>query len=109
MAITAYCFMPDHVHLLVQGTREDANRKSFLSRAKQYSGFYFRRETGRTLWQRYGHERVLRNDEDTATAARYIINNPLRAGIVQDVRDYPFWGSGMYSREALTDYVSQAG
>jgi hypothetical protein len=62
-----------------------------------------------TSWQRYGHERVLRNDEDTATAARYIINNPLRAGLVRDVMQYPFWGSGMYSREALTDYVSQAG
>jgi hypothetical protein len=38
MAITTYCFMPDHVHLLVQGIREDADLKSFVSRAKQYSG-----------------------------------------------------------------------
>jgi putative transposase len=109
IGITTYCFMPDHVHLLVQGTRDDADLKAFAGRAKQYSGFYFRRQAGKTLWQRYGYERVLRKDEDTVAVAKYIINNPLRAGIVKDVMQYPFWGSGMYSREALIDYVSQAG
>ena len=28
--ILAYCFMPDHAHLLVEGTREDADLKAFL-------------------------------------------------------------------------------
>jgi hypothetical protein len=37
---------------------------------------------------------------------RYIINNPVRAGLVADVRDYPFWGSSVYSREALLEYIS---
>jgi REP element-mobilizing transposase RayT len=30
-AVIAYCFMPDHVHLLVDGDREDADLKRFTS------------------------------------------------------------------------------
>src|SRR5712691_3203103 len=36
--ILAYCFMPDHVHLLIQGSSEDSDCKRFIFRAKQYSG-----------------------------------------------------------------------
>src|SRR4051794_39786856 len=64
-AILAYCFMPDHVHVLVEGLREDSDCKRFSSRAKQFSGFYYAQRYGRTLWQRYGYERVLRNEEAT--------------------------------------------
>ena len=59
-AVITYCFMPDHVHLLVEGERDDADLKRFTKCAKQYSGFYFRQATGRFLWQRYSFERVLR-------------------------------------------------
>ena len=104
-AITAYCFMPDHLHLLVEGLREDASLKDFVARAKQYSGYYFRQQTKQTLWQRYGFERVLRENDDTKQVATYVIGNPLRAGLVKDLADYPFWGSGSYSREALIEHI----
>src|SRR5436190_15961649 len=107
-AVIAYCFMPDHVHLLVAGDRADADLKRFTKSAKQYSGFYFRRTTGQTLWQRYGFERVLRNEEATAAVARYTIANPVRAGIVQSPSAYPFWGSFLYTREALLEFIQRA-
>jgi putative transposase len=105
----AYCFMPDHIHLLVEGTREDASLKKFSAKAKQYSGFYFRREMGVPLWQRFGFERVLRDEEATEDVARYILNNPLRARLVADVLDYPFWGSQIYGRAGLIEYIQRAG
>ena len=57
-ALTAYCFMPDHLHLIASGCAEDADLKKLIARAKQYSGFNFKREFGQSLWQRYGFERV---------------------------------------------------
>ena len=39
--LTAYCFMPDHVHLIVSGLSDDSDLKTFIARAKQYSGFPF--------------------------------------------------------------------
>lgn len=38
--------------------------------------------------------------------ARYILNNPVRAGIVGDVRDYSFAGSLKYPLEAILERVS---
>jgi len=107
-AVIAYCFMPDHVHLLVAGEHEEADLRRFTRSAKQYSGFYFRRTTGLTLWQRYGFERVLRSEEATATVARYTIANPMRAGLVQSPSNYAFWGSFLYTREELLEYIAQA-
>jgi putative transposase len=103
-----YCFMPDHLHLLVSGAQEDADLKMFVSRAKQFSAFEFSRQKGRRLWQRYGYERVLRNEESTEDVIRYIVGNPIRAGLVTKVTDYPFWGSFKYSREELLDHIHWA-
>jgi putative transposase len=102
-AIPTYCFMPDHHHLLVEGTREDADLCRFVTRAKQFSGFHFSRQTGMRLWQRYGFERILRDYEDPRNAVRYIINNPVRKGLVASPEEYPYWGSSTRSRDELLD------
>ena len=106
--IPAYCFMPDHVHLLVEGNQADADLKQFIKSAKQYSGFYFSRKTEERLWQRYGFERVLRGEEGTWNVARYSVTNPIRSGLVGSLHEYPFWGSLTHSREELLEYVQRA-
>lgn len=106
--ILAHCFMPDHVHLLVEGERENADLKVFLKSAKQYSGFYFKQRTRNSLWQRYGHERTLRECEDTRSFIKYMIENPVRAGLVKSPIEYSFWGSAIYSREELIEYAYSA-
>jgi putative transposase len=45
-AVIAYCFMPDHLHLLVEGTSDSSDCRRFISRAKQYSGFYTYQRSG---------------------------------------------------------------
>ena len=107
-AILAYCFMPDHLHLLAEGVRKDADLKMFLKSAKQYSGFYFKQRTRNNLWQRDGHERTLREDEDTRSVIKYVIENPVRAGLVKSPMEYPFWGSALYSRQELMEYAYSA-
>jgi REP-associated tyrosine transposase len=105
IALITYCFMPDHVHLLIAGTSETADCKRFIALAKQYSGFYYKKQHRRRLWQRYGFERVLRNDEATLAVARYIIENPVRAGLVSDPRDYPFLRSLVFTLDEILDAV----
>ena len=92
-AVFAYCFMPDHLHLLIHGESEAADCKQFITLAKQYSGYYYSKAFGGKLWQRYGYERTLRKEEDTLDVARYILHNTLRAKLVAKVEDYPFVGS----------------
>jgi putative transposase len=100
-AVIAYCFMPDHLHLLVEGQAEDSDCKRFIARSKQNSGFYYTRQFGTRLWQRYGFERVLRNSEQTFVVARYILENPVRAGLVATIGEYPFVGSFVYTLPEL--------
>jgi REP element-mobilizing transposase RayT len=44
-----------------------------------------------SLWQPGFHDRAIRKEEDLQTVARYIVANPLRAGLVQRIGDYPLW------------------
>jgi REP-associated tyrosine transposase len=109
VALVAYCFMPDHVHLLVEGTREDSELKGFQSAAKQYSGFHYKAQFGRPLWQRYGFERALRSEESTIDVVRYILANPVRAGLAGRVDEYSFSGSSVFSMEQLMEGVQESG
>ncbi|WP_249676797.1 REP-associated tyrosine transposase [Pseudomonas abieticivorans] len=87
----AWVIMPDHLHWLVQlraGTLGD-----LLRRIKAHSSHSINRHLGRSgpLWQKGYHDRALRKEDDIKVAARYIIANPLRAGLVKHIGDYPLW------------------
>jgi len=88
--IPAYCFMPDHLHLLAVGQRPESNLKEFAHHFKTVSGFRYKRLTGRHLWQISYHDRVLRREEDLEAVADYIWCNPVRAGLAPDAASYAF-------------------
>ena len=105
-AIVVYCFMPDHVHLLAQGTADDSDGKRFIKTFKQYSGYYYSQAKHQPLWQRYAFEHVLRDDEATLEVVRYILANPVRAGLADTVESYPFVGSLAYELKDLIHSAS---
>jgi putative transposase len=104
-AVLTYCFMPDHMHLLVEGRSHASDGRDYINRLKQYSSFYFKQAYGVKPWQRYAYDHVLRDDEKTLVVARYILENPLRAGLVQRIEDYPYCGSLEYPLDALLDWI----
>ena len=103
--VIAYCFMPDHLHLLIEGLSDDSDCKRFIKGFKQYSGYYYAQHRKDTLWQRYGFEHVLRDEEVTLRVARYILANPVRAGLAATIEEYPFVGSLAHS---LKDLIASA-
>ena len=90
--VIAYCFMPDQLHLLVEGKADSSDCKRFIARAKQYSAFYYSRAHHSVLWQRHGADRVLADDELSDAVARKILETPVRAGMVRRPEDYRFSG-----------------
>ncbi len=92
-SVWAYCFMPDHVHLLIEGNNGDADMKTFVTSFKQKTAYWFRSIYGVQLWGANYYEHVLRNDEATRAVVRYIVQNPVRKGIVEDYSQYPYSGS----------------
>ncbi len=89
-AVLAYVFMPDHLHMLVQGQREDADFRAFMANCRKRTGLAARPRVVGPLWQDGYFERVLRSDEATEAVMAYILENPVRAGLVQNAMDYPF-------------------
>jgi REP element-mobilizing transposase RayT len=85
--------MPDHVHLLVRvlkGGDIVLFVRKFKSLVTKTSKRYFERVQ---IWQRSFFDHFLREEESIEEVADYILNNPVRKGLVANRRDYPFSGS----------------
>lgn len=85
IASYAFVVMPDHLHWLVQ-LQED-RLDTLMHRVKSISA----RQIRPLRWQAGYHDHAVRGEEDLKRVARYIIANPLRAGLVENVGDYPHW------------------
>ncbi len=88
----AWVIMPDHAHWLFQ-LGEGAELSAAMKRFKACSAHRVNDHLGRqgALWQKAFYDHALRKDEDMCGVARYIIANPLRAGLVGNIGDYPLW------------------
>ena len=82
-----FCVMPDHVHWLFE------LKKGTLQQAPKRVKSIFSCEVRSFAWNDgfYGH--TIRSDESLINVARYIVANPLGAGLVKRVGDYPHWDS----------------
>lgn len=88
----AYCLMGNHAHLLVKEESEDlgiAMRRIGASYVYWYNWKYER--NGHLFQDRFKSEPV-EDDRYFLTVIRYIHQNPVKAGIIKDLADYP-WSS----------------
>lgn len=92
-----YVFMPDHVHLLLRGESETSDVLKAMKLFKQKSGFWLSKNYHTVLWQKDFYDHILRKDQDLPKQINYILNNPVRAGIVDTWKQYPFKGSTRYN------------
>lgn len=106
--LEAYCFMPDHPHVPVSN-EEPHDLVRLVHGFKQETGWWFRNRylTGGlkasptrprpALWQKSYYDHVLRQDEDTGEVVLYILENPVRAGLAEDIGTYPYAWSALPS------------
>jgi REP element-mobilizing transposase RayT len=82
--VHAATIMPDHAHLVLGFPEEGVVGKAVRD---------WKRWTARVLgfrWQRDFFEHRLRHDESFQEKCRYVLENPVRAGLVEDWRDWPY-------------------
>lgn len=94
----AFVVMPDHFHWLfvLQNDYSLAKIMQTLKGTSAYEIQKLRRIRGEIrnttpLWQQGYHDHAVRKEEDMQQLARYIVANPLRAGLVGKIGDYPLW------------------
>lgn len=91
--LLCWVLMPDHWHGLV-ALGESANLSQVMNRCKAIvSRAIHRQGHAGPVWARGFHDHALRREEGVLQAARYIVANPLRAGLVQLIGQYPWWNS----------------
>jgi len=87
--------MPDHVHLICLPL-SDANGSISIPEItrtiKSESAHRINKALGRTgrVWQDESFDHVLRGEESLSRKVKYILENPVRAGLVSQSRDYPW-------------------
>ena len=86
--VIAYCIMPDHIHLLLQPngklpvTRYVDLVKGKITRLLHRNGF-----SGK-VWQRGYFEHILRRSEKPGNLVKYVLENPVRRGLVDSFHDF---------------------
>jgi putative transposase len=81
----AFVVMPDHVHWLMIVKKTDLSKT--VKRIKSISS----RCIAELHWSDGFYDHMIRSDENLRTVARYIVANPVRAGLVSSVRGYSHW------------------
>ncbi|MBT8135669.1 MAG: transposase [Gammaproteobacteria bacterium] len=86
--VDAAVVMPDHLHLA--GRLDEGTLSKVMHTLKSYSAHRLAGAGIATpVWQRGFHDHALRGDEDYRIRVRYLVENPVRAGLVERVEDYP--------------------
>jgi REP element-mobilizing transposase RayT len=87
----AWVIMPDHFHWLLE--LQKGSLADLMCQVKSKSTRTVNAASGRKgrLWQESFHDRALRKEDDLVKMARYVVANPLRAGLVEKIGDYPLW------------------
>jgi REP element-mobilizing transposase RayT len=95
-----YSIMPDHLHILISLEKGFTKKKgAFGERTLQNWVSAFKRYTARIagemvdirpLWQQNFYDHVVRKDESLVDTCSYILNNPVRKGMVSNWEEYPY-------------------
>ena len=83
--------MPDHLHLLAQGTRPPADLREFIRVLKLLTAFEFRQRNAQRLWEKSYYDHMLRSSD--SDVAHYIWWNPVRKHLCHSPREFCFSGS----------------
>ncbi|MCG8482865.1 MAG: transposase [Clostridia bacterium] len=104
--LRAYCIMNNHAHLLIEECEYEINqimKKINVSYAMYYNKKY--KITGHVFQDRYKSE-VVADDTYLLVLMRYIHQNPIKAGMVKNIKDYKWSSYNEYigkATEKITD------
>jgi len=95
--IHVYLFMPDHLHIIVEGKADDANILEMINKFKHRTGFWLYQHWREFRWQKDYYDHIIRNTDDLRKQIEYILQNPFRKEIVVDWKQFPHKGSTVYN------------
>jgi REP element-mobilizing transposase RayT len=98
-----YIFMPDHFHAVIEGKTFKSDLWKAMVLFKQKTGYLLSKNNINREWQKDFFDHIHREEEDLVKHIRYILENPVRKGLVKNWEDYPFKGSLDFNLEKLIE------
>ena len=95
----AYCIMPNHVHAVLEPLRREVCLSQIMRSVKGRTARAANKALCRegAFWQDETYDHVIRNNEEFVRIIAYVLNNPVKAGLVGQWRDWP----GTFCRDGL--------
>jgi len=91
-ALTAWCIMPDHLHLLGYVHAPGGSTWRMMESIRRLSARLLARLGLPTpIWQRDFWDRHVRDHENLVEVIDYILDNPIRVGLCARREDWPHW------------------
>lgn len=89
--LEAAVVMPDHLHFVAWLQSDTLSR--IMQSLKGYTARMINSLIGQkgSFWQTQYHDHAIRKDEVLERVVMYCLTNPVRAGLVDDFHEYPFW------------------
>ena len=88
--LICYCIMPNHVHLVFELLEENKGISKIMQSIKGISATRCNRHLGieGQFWHHESYDRLIRDDKELYWTIRYVLMNPVEAGLVEDWRDW---------------------
>ncbi|MFN3849815.1 MAG: transposase [Spirosomataceae bacterium] len=104
----AYCIMSNHVHIVFRLFDESEIEKPYyleqvMHSIKRYSSFECNKLLGLNgeFWQSESYDRLVRDTEELKRIIRYVLNNPVAAGLCSQMKDWQWF----YVKEIYNEYM----
>ena len=92
--VLAYCVMSNHVHLVAQLPDAAAfSAARMMQRLKGRTALAANKLLGRqgqAFWRSESYDHVVRNGPEGERILAYVVNNPVRVGLVEDWTQWPY-------------------
>jgi putative transposase len=98
--LQAFVVMPNHVHLLITPRRPLSEVTKWIKGASARSANQILNRTGRPFWQDESFDHWVRSQAEFAKIERYIVNNPVRAGLVAEPHQWRYSTPGRHRLNA---------
>ena len=92
--ILAACLMPNHFHLVVSTPRIELSAGMHRLNCLYAMRFNKRYKRSGHLFQNRFDARLVEGDRHARAVSRYVVTNPVRAGLCRDWRHWPWSGLG---------------
>ncbi|MDZ7723160.1 MAG: transposase [candidate division KSB1 bacterium] len=101
--LIAWCVMPNHVHLVFETNAEYAKHGKrgrspyWVTNILENLKWYTAKECNKVLkqkgrfWQSESYDHVVRQSEELDRIVRYVMNNPVKSGLVNGMQEYKYY------------------